>query len=597
MSLTEVQQKQHGDIKRLVEQTKAFVGRFALNKPDTLLPTGEAAAQMLDSMNGDDENYPIIPSIVAEMFDGMGDDNKMGIMRAVQHGCMKYAELNGGEQPSALKIACGLAAGKAMLDDCKKSEQMLDSLSHDNYEGKSVVPAMTIVTISNTIAYSLPLLAMLPNAIGSNELPLVYVRYVADKDHLGLKKGDYLDGPNASHQYTENRPRYKMAKVGATLEYKATCRRSYTDYADRTPDDTSAALPFKGGQVVVKVNGVPVGDDRIRNNNSRSGTHSLIAESGVVINGTAVNIASSIVDMDAHTVSVTFAAALPANAVVEANLVLDFERKDANGQHFVIVPPGVDVSQEHEVLYASSFYTQVSATQDAISQMQNELNLPYIAGALAILQQRYFLEQNVRLLIEAKNRAVWNQRLYVFDATRGVTGNVAAAYNTSRDLFSEILKYLKQARTNMTMRLGVPASGYGLYVGTTASTYFSGLPADQFTPTGNDFGMYNAIVKIGTLADGTDVYYTPEAMEIAVTNEEGDFDMLLVARSSDPAKSLFVGHMPKPPQLRQAMANIQEDVVGMHGRVCAEINPLQRFGDQSAVISVTGMYKLTEVAA
>jgi hypothetical protein len=338
-----------------------------------------------------------------------------------------------------------------------------------------------------------------------------------------------------------------------------------------------------------------VANDRTRKNGENSGTHALNNTKDRTIGGVEVRVVSSSVNLDSHTVSVTFANALPADAVVQVKLVLDFERKDAQDREFLVIPPGVSISEEFEEVHASEFYTKINVTEGARNQMQNELGLPFLAASTAMLQQRYFFEQNIRLLEEAKERSIQNGRVYTFDASRGASGNLAAAYNRTADLIAECLKYIKAARTDITSRLGQVASGYVLFVDDVGANFFSQMNSDNITLTGADYGAPNSIVRIGTLSDGTDVYFASKDTGI-LTTASTSTDALLVARSSEAAKSVFVGHMPKAPMLLEANRDIQEKVIGQHGIIGADINPIDRYGDQTAVIKMINLVDLRSEA-
>ena len=69
---------------------------------------------------------------------------------------------------------------------------------------------------------------------------------------------------------------------------------------------------------------------------------------------------------------------------------------------------------------------------------------------LSIVQGKIFLEQTVRLLGEAKDLAEYSAREVTFDASRGVTGKLAAAFNTSGDLFAEVNNLLQRPNWILT---------------------------------------------------------------------------------------------------------------------------------------------------
>ncbi|RDF61078.1 hypothetical protein DV997_21495, partial [Acinetobacter baumannii] len=84
---------------------------------------------------------------------------------------------------------------------------------------------------------------------------------------------------------------------------------------------------------------------------------------------------------------------------------------------------------------------RVTASTLFQSQLTNELKLGFLGQALAIVQGKIFLEQTVRLLGEAKDLAEYSAREVTFDASRGWTGNLEAAFNISGDLFGAVNKF------------------------------------------------------------------------------------------------------------------------------------------------------------
>lgn len=558
-----------------------------------LLATAKPHAELLngfDSLVGGSD--PLKPSDLSQVFSGfdsLGEDANDTLMKAVSIGIKGYKDRHGID-PTPEMVAAGMAAGVALLT-AKDSQDRLysgfDSIGFTAGQQPSVVPEMTVVTIATAIANSIPMVAMLPNAMGSNEVPMVYARFKSNMAFGGLDKGNFLDGERATFMYVENRPTFVMAKVGATNEYALTVRSHYLDFAAQTPDPASLAAPFLGGRVVVSVNDVKVATDLSKNNSRQSGTHALIPETGVTIGGVAITVSASLVDLDNHTISITFGTALPVGAVVTAEVIYDFERENAQNQP-ILTPPGVDVDVAYATVLASPSRAQVRVTIDAQTQMQNELKLSPAAASLAFMQQRYYLEQNLRLLRKAKGVALRNGRVETFDASRGVAGNMAATYNTTGDLMAEVFKHIELAKLKITQRVGQAAPNYDLFVSDLLSVRFMQLSPDRFIKSGVPVGRHDGIVRLGTLSDGTNVYYVPKSAGL-LTDEAQTAQALLIARGNEPAKSPFVGHMPVPPMVRMANPSAFDERWGIYSRVAAEMNPLERFSDQNALIQMNSL--------
>lgn len=86
----------------------------------------------------------------------------------------------------------------------------------------------------------------------------------------------------------------------------------------------------------------------------------------------------------------------PAQDEVEVQLVLDYERKNADNRP-ILTLPGLDLTYGSYSILAAPMRAFISASIDAITQMRNELGLIGMA-VLAIVQQKYNLEQTARLL-------------------------------------------------------------------------------------------------------------------------------------------------------------------------------------------------------
>lgn len=78
---------------------------------------------------------------------------------------------------------------------------------------------------------------------------------------------------------------------------------------------------------------------------------------------------------------------------------------------------------------------------------------------------------------------------------------------------------------DINQRTGGSTVAYDLYVGDSGAVFFNQLSSDKMpTKTGYSAG-YGQIVRIGTLADGTNVYHAPTAQEL-VAEADTAFDLL-----------------------------------------------------------------------
>lgn len=548
-----------------------------------------------DSMS--DGGLPSIvlpPSLqqVFDYFDGAenGDVLKSQFLTGLNKGIQAYQANNGGQMPSDMAIASALSVGAGLLafNDENKFEHF-DSLSADHHESLSAVANIAIVSMATMLFNSLPMLSMLPNPIGSTEVPLINSRFKANMNAGAFTSDDYLDGAKACLNYLESRRKYAMSNGGSGNIYTVTPRLAYSDYAARTPDTGSPVMPFVGGRVSVRVNGKEVAHDRSRDHGTKVGTHSLIPVQNVTIGSgnTPVLVSAGTVNLSTHTVSVTFSAALPVGAVVTVVVLADYERKDSNG-NYILTPPGAEIDLEYASLYADAMRIQVSATQDAAQQMAAELGISFNAAALGILQNKFYLERNIRLLEDAKERAEANDSVVQFDAQRGVTTGATAAFNDTGEMMQEMSTALDKGKLMIANKVGGSSAGYDFFVTDNAAILISHISGDRFIRTGSQIGTDTAIVLIGRFNDGTNVYYVPKSsglFEETGSTSEG----LLLPRSADPIKAPFVGFTVTPPIMREALANPFERTVGVWAKEGADLNPLSRYSDQAVLIELTNL--------
>lgn len=591
----------NGDMKlvqKASSQALAQVGRFMGKIRES--EKSNSGLALFDSI--EDQH---IPQCLKNIFDGIGDTpkNRAHIMQGINIGRAAYREKSGGQEPTDAMIACAISAGAALhyrgVEGTSKSEfdsvsgavvgesDKFDNFNVDHHEAISIVPAMTVVTIATALANSLPIVAMLPNPIGSNEVPLVYARMTAGSTMGGFTQGDFLDGDKASRAYLENRFRFAMALDTGTT-YKVTPRVHYLDYAAKTPDTGTPVAPFQGGRVVIKVNGVEVANDRSRDNTKKSGSTAMTAITGVVIAATPVLVTSGSANLDTHLITVVFSAALPVGAIVTAHVIFDYERKDPTTKQLILHPPTVDMALEYDSVLAGASRTSLEASIDSITQMQNELGVGFLPAALALVQNKFYFEQTLRLLDEAKERAENNGRTATFDMSRGVSGDLAAGFNTTAELMGEVSKTIAAAMLDINQTTGASASAFDLFVSNKGAVFFDSMNADHFDRANTNFASHTQIVRIGSLKNGVNVYHIPTSTGL-LTDATGASEMLLVARSAEAAKSTFVGHMPVPPMVTTAQPSEFTTNIGVYARVAADMNPISRFADQACLIAITNM--------
>ena len=387
-------------------------------------PLGEAVAKhsLPESHKHLLESKPIqaaqkFLSTFSQQFDGATDSEKTKLVEVaatvsgeeavfdgIELGMAEYARRNGGEIPPAEVVLAGVnAATNAFTEFATETnaKQAFDSLSFEHHEALSVVPAQITVTIMTAIANSLPIVAQLPNPTGSNEVPLIYGRTTANMRMGVFKAGELIDGKQAGMPYLENR--HTLLMTAAANVFSTPIHVGYDKVVNTNHsisfkvDTTTKKAPFLGGRVKIFVKGVEVANSHNKQHATKGGIDVLTPKNAasVTIDGKEYLVTSGRADLDNHTVEVTFdtAKTVPVDGEVEVQVVFDYERKDADGKD-ILTPPGVDMDFGNESLYASPMRALVAASIDAITQMQNELGLPWDGAVLAIIQQKYYLEQN-----------------------------------------------------------------------------------------------------------------------------------------------------------------------------------------------------------
>lgn len=607
MPVSAQDQALHASVKNEVAATAVFLKRYLSGRKESdQIAAFDSAVHQGNELVLD--NYPTCLQSIFDSAFGQHVNAKLRILEGIEYGIAEYGRRHGGDAPSAELVAAGISCGaailnrntvegKALFDNIQRSiginlddQAQFDSLTYGHSEALSMVPALVMVTISNRISSGIPTIAYLPNLAGTNELPLLYGRPTASKDWGALAAGDYLDGAKATSQYFGNHWQFAMTPGtgGTALVYTVTPRTHYLDAAALTPDTGADVAPFVAGRIRILVNGVEVAHDRYKAHPTKTGTSTLVGVDGVVIDSTAVKVDSGSAVLSTGLITATFHEALPAGAVVTAEVVFDFERKGSDGKA-LITPPGIDIELSGASLYATPMRALVTATIDSITQMRNELGIDPRAAAMGMVQGKFYLEETLRLLKACKQRAVHAGRSFAFDASRGVSSHGAAVYNTSGELMSEVRNALNQAKQSIAMATNSSPAGFDLYVGNNGAILFSRLTSNDgySAVSGFTYGT-DAITRIGQFEDGINVYHVPGNASL-LTESSTAAQFMLVARASDPAKAAIVGHVAVPPMMLEYNADPFEQGAGVYARVAGELNPIDRFADQSAIIRATNL--------
>ncbi|MGP5656791.1 hypothetical protein [Psychrobacter celer] len=528
-------------------------------------------------------------------------DHPEAVFDGISEGIIEYKRRNGGEEPSAYVVAAALATAAMPFGGAQEYdstvEPTFDSLSLGHHEPLSVVPAATQVVITYGIANSLPLVSMLPNPMGSNELPIVFGTAVAGMDMGVMREGDAMDGDKAGMPYTENRHILTMDK-GAAGAFSLTSHVAYDAKvkSDSTTqfivDTSSKKAPFLGGRVSIFIKGIKIASDESRNHPNNKGVSTLQPIDKIKVGTDTYIITSATADLDTHEINVQFdvaAGSEPDAGDVTVEIFFDYERK-ANGVQ-ILTEPSIDMEFGHRSIHAFPNRSRSVATIDAITQLMNELGLSWFGAVQTIAMQKQYFEQTGRLLRTAINMCLANQdpetgRVVTFNFTKGGVSPINIA-----DAFANINITLGMARTRLSTAINLAVGGYDLYVSDRGQAFFSGLSGENYDPTGESAGDQTSIYRIGKLkTSGANVYYVPKSM--GVFNETGastTAHALLVPRAISPAQAPFVGMVAVPPMVMTSNGNAYEKDVAIYSRTAAETNPIPRFANQFMLIEMINL--------
>jgi hypothetical protein len=377
-----------------------------------------------------------------------------------------------------------------------------------------------------------------------------------------------------------------------------------------TPDTTSGRLPLVAGATSINIGGLAFAIDQQDHITSgkTTGTLNIYAydRDGITLDGVVYKLVSGTVNLDTDTVTIVLDKALAADIKVIANVVANYEAKDANNNK-ILTAPSVDAQLDYAAVTAYGIRAQYTASIDAITQMQNELGVDMRAAFVAVVIAKLMFEQSCRLLSDAKARAVGSGLIRELDLTRG--SDMTAAFNNTSSIAAEIVPAVEETKRRICEDTAHMPSGFDIFVTGSLSTLMRSLADDtNFVPSGLTLGTPNNMVRLGSR--GSDNYYyiphtagvldegevtinvggTPTAVQFA--------EALVCARNEMAAKSMFVGHIAVPVVTEDVRAQMFEQGVTFYTRQAADLNKHKRFGRQSFVLRVLNLPKslTTEVA-
>ncbi|MCU4320678.1 hypothetical protein [Acinetobacter bereziniae] len=534
------------------------------------------------------------------------------ILDSIASGCQAYRNRNGGDMPNASLVASALATASLLYDGLDSTmtnglydsannsgskltnAYFMDSVNSNHSAHTAEVPALAMVTIATTIANAMPVVAYLPNPKGTQTVPLVYVRQVARMDYGQMRKDDFLDGARSAGQYFDAVHRFAMTPDADRKVFTVKTARCVLDKKTLEVDAQSGDLPIVAGATTIMVGGMPFANDEQNHNTSGAISGDLqllsLSQNGVTLAGESYKLVQGKVTLGkTGEITVTFDKAIPDDVAVIANVVADYEARDASN-NYILSAPSVDAKLEYSSVTAYAIRSIYTATIDALTQMQNELGVDMRSAFIALVISKLMLEQNCRLLRQARDRAIGQGSQRGVDLTRG--SDMTQAFNTTASIASEIIPALEEAKRRMIGKSSHAPVGFDVYVTGTLSTLMKTLADDtNFIPTGLTMGLPNSIVRIGSRGSDN-FYYVPEEAEVLTeVNSSGKIasEMLIVARNAEPAKSVFVGHIAVPVITDDVLANAFERGVQFYTRQASEMNKNSRFGGQVFILKVLNL--------
>jgi hypothetical protein len=521
-----------------------------------------------------------------DLHNSLGDNKKniAVVMDGLIQGVRDYRIRNGGEMPCDTVIAAAFSDAQALVNH-------FNSIGVMQSPALALVPEIVAASMYSRLASTIPIAMPLPNPNGSGEVPLLVCRMTAFKTFGAMTKGDPIDGSRGGLPFMTAKREFAMSNGGSGLTYTITPRVAYANYAALTPNTNTPIAPFKGGRVAILVNGVKIAHDSFKGHKVNAGTSQLVAVPDVVLESTAITATAATANLDTHLISVTFAAALPANAVVTAEIILDYERKDGNG-NFLITAPSLDIATDEETVRSVQHQATMSVSQGALETLRRQTGFDPVASGIALLQSNFYLEQTLQVLRQAKRKALAYGAVVEFDASRGVVDGAAAAYNTAQQLFAEVLRKKDEAAQKINKQTAGTSFAYDIFCTERVATLFNTLSVvNGYKRLAAVVGVNNAIVRIGQFDDGTNIYVLPtnDAPVLTDSNDLKASELLVVARSSDPVRAPIVSITAVPPITLEFAPNFFEQGVGMFVDSDMVINPLERFGMQFALIEMVNL--------
>lgn len=443
----------------------------------------------------------------------------------------------------------------------------MDSATDLHHDQLSLQPAQAMVAIMSQFAEAVPFAAYLPADVKSNEARLAIMSNKARSDFGAYLSNGSLDGVAGGGVYIDSERVCVLSTNGGggtALTYTVTTQQS-TAVGGVAVGGGNVAVPLLRGRTTLVVNGMIAGRET---ESYGSGSNSI---AGSVVIAATTHTISGTVNSDTGAISITASPVLPAGTIVEALAYVDYERAPD-------VAPKIGTEVQVYKMYARASRVTVSATIDAMTQMQQELSLDPRGQALLSVRAQYAQERHYAILskvlrIAANYAATWN-----YDAATQI------AQKDRAQIFLNLAPILAKASQDMAIRT-IDCGVSTLYVTGQIAAIMRGLPSTIWQDSGvpERAGIY----RLGRLFSTYDVYYTPKGL---TDNGTSTSQILCIGRASQTARNIAVFGEAVPAMfLPLAM---QRDLVqsdAFYTRNFSDINPHALSAQAAALINVTGI--------
>ena len=523
------------------------------------------ALDLIEGHKGDDiahalnEEFGRTP-LFERVLDGLGDGDRTGLLETVAAGAQVY-RLAHGFMPDADMLAAAVQQGAACRQNYTMDggrEMVLDS-TEGSMDTASIQANRAMSAVMDLFESAAPFTATLPTDVNSNEARLIVLEHVARSNLGGYKIDDLLNGSAIGRPFADSeRELLFPTAITAPVTLKFTSRNNAqgtaTDPFGLYCDQALPGVPVVRGQTIVLVNGIPVAEER----RNPQGANSPLVGS-IKLGDSEYTITGSVAPDSGDVTISSVSPALPDGTQIKAIGNINYERAAA-------LTPEVGFNVRSFSMFANTSRINVTTGIDASQQIIRELGIDAQAQQLRAARAQASMERYHRALRRAYDLSINTVLEHDFRMADRDTALVRAQIWLD---FAPVLTLADHLVSEKTMDHGV---GF-CYVGRRVASELRGLPPEIFRPSG--LTSRPGIWRVGRLLDMVDVYHLPDSAGLLAANEvEGEYEMLLIGRGTDPSRSPVVTGDAVPPMLvDQARGKDMASNAGVYARGFVRSNP------------------------